>query len=59
MFYIPTRYSNGLAGELAPAEFYEEEDAIGLKYLVNHYIRRNFFRLRIAKPFQVVPVVSR
>lgn len=27
MFYIPTRYPNGLAGELAPAEFYEEEDA--------------------------------
>jgi len=28
MFYIPTRYPNGLAGELAPAEFYEKEDAI-------------------------------
>ena len=27
MFYIPTRYPNGLGGELAPAEFYEEEDA--------------------------------
>jgi len=27
MFYIPTRYPNGLAGELAPTEFYEEEDA--------------------------------
>ena len=27
MFYIPTRYPNGLAGELAPSEFYEEEDA--------------------------------
>jgi len=27
MFYIPTRYPNGLAGDLAPAEFYEEEDA--------------------------------
>ena len=27
MFYIPTRYPNGLAGNLAPFEFYEEEDA--------------------------------
>lgn len=27
MFYIPTRYPNGLSGELAPVEFYEEEDA--------------------------------
>ncbi|MCW7076783.1 DNA-binding protein [Methanosarcinales archaeon] len=27
MFYIPTRYPDGLAGELAPAEFYEKEDA--------------------------------
>ena len=27
MFYIPTRYPNGLAGTLAPFEFYEEEDA--------------------------------
>jgi HEPN domain-containing protein len=27
MFYIPTRYPNGLAGELAPADFYEKEDA--------------------------------
>ena len=27
MFYIPTRHPNGLAGDLAPAEFYEEEDA--------------------------------
>jgi HEPN domain-containing protein len=27
MFYIPTRYPDGLAGELAPAEFYEMEDA--------------------------------
>lgn len=27
MFYIPTRYPNGLSGELAPTEFYEEEDA--------------------------------
>ncbi|WP_438318828.1 HEPN domain-containing protein [Candidatus Caldatribacterium sp. SIUC1] len=26
-FYIPTRYPNGLSGELAPSEFYEEEDA--------------------------------
>ncbi len=28
MFYVPTRYPNGLAGDLAPTEFYEEEDAI-------------------------------
>lgn len=28
MFYIPTRYPNGLAGDLAPAEFYEKEDAL-------------------------------
>lgn len=27
MFYIPTRYPDGLAGELAPTEFYEAEDA--------------------------------
>lgn len=27
MYYIPTRYPNGLAGELAPTEFYEWEDA--------------------------------
>ena len=27
MFSIPTRYPNGLGGELPPAEFYEEEDA--------------------------------
>ncbi|GBE35113.1 HEPN domain protein [bacterium BMS3Bbin06] len=27
MFYIPTRYPNGLGGDLAPTEFYETEDA--------------------------------
>lgn len=27
MFYIPTRYPNGLGGNLAPTEFYEKEDA--------------------------------
>jgi HEPN domain-containing protein len=27
MFYIPTRYPNGLGGDLAPTEFYEKEDA--------------------------------
>jgi len=27
MFYIPTRYPNGLSGNLAPTEFYEKEDA--------------------------------
>jgi HEPN domain-containing protein len=27
MFYISTRYPNGLAGDLAPADFYEKEDA--------------------------------
>ena len=27
MYYIPTRYPNGLAGDLAPTEFYEKEDA--------------------------------
>jgi HEPN domain-containing protein len=27
MCYIPTRYPNGLAGNLAPTEFYEREDA--------------------------------
>lgn len=27
MFYIPTRYPNVLGGDLAPAEFYEREDA--------------------------------
>jgi HEPN domain-containing protein len=26
-FYIPTRYPNGLAGNLSPSEFYEKEDA--------------------------------
>jgi len=25
-FYIPTRYPNGLAGNLSPSEFYEKED---------------------------------
>lgn len=28
MFYIPTRYPNGLAGDLAPVDFYEKEDAL-------------------------------
>lgn len=27
MFYIATRYPNGLGGDLAPTEFYEKEDA--------------------------------
>jgi HEPN domain-containing protein len=27
LYYIPTRNPNGLAGNLAPFEFYEEEDA--------------------------------
>lgn len=27
MFYIPTRYPNGLGGDLAPTEFFEKEDA--------------------------------
>jgi HEPN domain-containing protein len=27
MFYIPTRYPNGLGGDLAPTEFYEKDDA--------------------------------
>jgi len=27
LYYIPTRCPNGLAGNLAPFEFYEEEDA--------------------------------
>jgi len=27
MYYIPTRYPNGLGGEITPAEFYDEEDA--------------------------------
>lgn len=27
MFYIPTRYPDGLGGDLAPTEFYEREDA--------------------------------
>lgn len=27
MYYIPTRYPNGLGGDMAPAEFYEREDA--------------------------------
>lgn len=27
MYYIPTRYPNGLAGDIAPTDFYEEEDA--------------------------------
>ena len=26
-FYIPTRYPNGLAGDLSPSEFYCREDA--------------------------------
>ncbi len=27
MYYIPTRYPNGLAGDLAPVDFYEKGDA--------------------------------
>jgi len=27
MYYIPTRYPDGLVGDLAPTEFYEREDA--------------------------------
>lgn len=27
MLYIPTRYPNGIPGDLAPTEFYEKEDA--------------------------------
>ena len=27
MYYIPTRYPNGLGGDLAPADFYEKDDA--------------------------------
>lgn len=27
LVYIPSRYPNGLAGDLAPTEFYEKEDA--------------------------------
>ncbi|MBI4287389.1 MAG: HEPN domain-containing protein [Chloroflexi bacterium] len=27
MFYIPTRYPNGMGGDLAPVEFYERSDA--------------------------------
>ena len=27
MFYIPTRYPNGMGGDLAPTEFYERKDA--------------------------------
>lgn len=27
MFYIPTRYPNGLDEDMAPTDFYEEEDA--------------------------------
>ncbi len=26
-YYIPTRYPNGLAGEITPSEFYRKEDA--------------------------------
>ena len=26
-YYIPTRYPNGLAGEITPSEFYTKEDA--------------------------------
>ena len=27
MYYIPTRYPNGLGGDLAPTDFYEKDDA--------------------------------
>lgn len=27
MYYIPTRYPNGLAGDIAPVDFYEKGDA--------------------------------
>jgi len=47
MYYIPTRYPNGLSGSLVPVDFYEKEDAeqcisyaeliltISTKYLTN------------------------
>ena len=44
MFYIPTRYPNGLAGELAPAEFYEMEDAeqcISYAELISESMKRS------------------
>lgn len=44
MFYIPTRYPNGLAGELAPAEFYEMEDAeqcISYAELISESVKRS------------------
>lgn len=47
MFYIPTRYPNGLAGELAPAEFYEIEDAeqcISYAELISESVKRSSTR---------------
>ncbi len=44
MFYIPTRYPDGLAGELAPAEFYEMEDAeqcISYAELISESVKRS------------------
>jgi len=44
MFYIPTRYPDGLAGELAPAEFYEMEDAeqcISYAELISESVERS------------------
>jgi len=44
MFYIPTRYPDGLAGELAPAEFYEAEDAeqcISYAELISESVKRS------------------
>ncbi len=44
MFYIPTRYPDGLAGELSPAEFYEMEDAercISYAELISESMKRS------------------
>ena len=42
--HIPTRYPNGLAAELAPAEFYETEDAeqcISYAELISESVKRS------------------
>lgn len=47
MFYIPTRYPNGLGGELPPAEFYEEGDAkqcVRSAELILHVVKNSLDR---------------
>ena len=44
-FYIPTRYPNGLAGGIAPTEFYQRADAekcVSMSELILRAVRKSF-----------------